>query len=539
MGSRTPYDVCVIGSGAAGGVMAKELAQGGAETLLIEAGPRIAMKELRSHAWPYELPYRGLRGERQAPLYPAELTKAISYDTRDEVSVDRIRVVGGRTVHWNAVCLRFAEADFRERTREGIEEDWPISYNELAPYYDRVETMVGVTGTREGLEILPDGKFLKPLRLRCSEQILKGACEKLGYRLIPTRKALLTEPYDGRPACHYCGHCMDGCDVEAIFNTATAMIPKAERTGHFTLRADTLARELLVDRRGQVRAVSVIDRITKKEEEIKARIFVVSCATIESARLLLNSRSRMFPEGLANSSGLVGRHLGGHINCSYLGYLESLVGTKSINRDGATDHALIPRFNMNDKKRGYVGGFHYQMQYAGFMFPHHARHLAGFGPGFKREVRNLQPGFINIGGWGKVLARPENRVTVDPNRPDAYGIPIPVIHFNFCENDRALWRDMCSKAEEILHAAGVRRLIQATPRPVGFTSHEVGTVRMGHDPVKSVLNPYCRSHDVRNLFVVDTSCFVTFPEKNPTHTIMALAVRTAEYIRRQRSRGEL
>ena len=539
MSSRNSYDVCVIGSGAAGGVMAKELAEGGANILLLEAGPRIEMRELRSHAWPYELRYRGLRGERQASLYPPELTKAISYNTREDIAVDRIRVVGGRTVHWNAVCLRFAARDFRERSLEGTEEDWPITYPELAPYYDRVEQMIGVTGSREGLEIVPDGHYLKPLRLRCSERILKRACEKMGYHLIPARKATLTEPYDGRPACHYCGHCMDGCDVDAIFNTATAMIPKAERTGRFTLRANTLARKLLVNAAGQVRAVSVIDRETLKEEAIEARIFVVSCATIESARLLLNSSSEKFPNGLANSSDRVGRYLHGHLHCSFLSYLDGLVGTRPSNQDGATDHSLIPRSIAHPKKRNYAGGFQYQMQYSGFMFPHHARHLSGFGKGLKREVRILQPGFLNMGGWGKVLARPENRVTVDPNRRDAYGIPIPVIHFRFCENDRNLWKDMATRAEEILHQAGARQLFQIHSQPMGFTSHEVGTARMGHDPTKSVLNSYCQAHDVRNLFVVDGSCFVTFPEKNPTLTIMALALRTAEYIRRQRSQGEL
>ena len=194
MKSQTPYDICIIGSGAAGGVMAKELAEAGAETILVEAGPRIEIHELRPHAWPYRLRYRGLRGERQARLYPPELTEAISYKTREQVTVDRIRVVGGRTIHWNAVCLRFAERDFREKTYEGVEEDWPLSYRELAPFYDRIERMIGVTGSREGLEILPDGNFLKPLHLRCSEKIVQAASRKLGYRMIPIRKALLTEP---------------------------------------------------------------------------------------------------------------------------------------------------------------------------------------------------------------------------------------------------------------------------------------------------------------------------------------------------------
>lgn len=539
MKSQIPYDVCVIGSGAAGGVVAKELAEAGAETILIEAGPRVDIQELRPHAWPYQLRYRGLQRERQSSLYPPELTEAISYKTRDRVSVDRIRVVGGRTIHWNAVCLRFAERDFREKTFEGIEEDWPLSYEELAPFYDRIEQMIGVTGSKEGLEILPDGKFLKPLHLRCSEKIVQAASQKLGYKMIPIRKALLTEPHDGRPACHFCGHCMEGCDVGAIFNTATAMLPKAQQTGRFTLRAGTLARKLKVDTEGRIQSVSVVDHETRIEERVRAKIFIVCCASIESARLLLNSHSEKFPNGLANSSDRVGRYLHGHSTCAINSYLEELTGAPPSNEDGAMDHAYIPRNNMDDRERSFTGGYGFQTQYGGFMFPHHARHLQGFGQGFKKDVRFLQPGFFQMGGFGKILAQPKNRVTVDPNKLDAFGIPIPVINFTFSENDQALWSDMCIRAEEILHKAGVRRSIRPGSGLAGFASHEVGTVRMGSDPKKSVLNSYCQAHDVKNLFVVDGSCFVTSPEKNPTLTIMALALRAVDYICRSQERGEL
>ena len=323
---------------------------------------------------------------------------------------------------------------------------------------------------------------------------------------------------------------MDGCDVGAIFTVPNSMIPKALKTGNFTLISQKLARELLTDREGRVRAVSVVDTTTHKEEEIRAKLFAVCCATIESARLLLNSRSPRFPNGLANSSGLVGCYLTGHVTASILGYLEELVGTAPVNNDGANDHSYIARFNLDGKKRGYVGGYGYQMQFASFMYPHHARYLKGFGKSFKEQVRYLQPGFFHMGGFGKVIARRENRVTVDPSRPDAYGVPIPVIHFRFTDNDRALWKDMKDRAEEILHEARCRLIINGDSEPSGFASHEAGTARMGNDPRTSVLNSFCQAHDVKNLFVVDGSCFTTFPEKNPTLTIMALAVRAARYI---------
>jgi choline dehydrogenase-like flavoprotein len=237
------FDVCVIGSGPAGGVLSKELAEAGAKVVLLEAGRVAKPEEYHYHAWPYEFANR----KKPTPGYPSEVTSALRYENSDKIFVDRIRVVGGRSIHWNANCFRFSERDFRARSMEGVEEDWPISYQELAPYYSYVEKMIGVTGTREGLDVLPDGEYLRPLKLRCSEHIVGRACRKMGIRLIPTRKAVLTEPYDGRPQCHYCGNCMDGCDIGAIFSVPNSMLPKARRTGNFTLMQNKLARELLTD----------------------------------------------------------------------------------------------------------------------------------------------------------------------------------------------------------------------------------------------------------------------------------------------------
>jgi len=530
----TIYDVCVIGSGPAGGVLSKELAEAGAKVALVEAGRAMTAEDFHFHAWPYEFPKR----RKPFPYYPSEVTQAIRYEDSDPIGVDRIRAVGGRSIHWNAVCLRFAERDFREKSLEGVEDDWPLSYRELAPFYAYVEKMIGVTGSRDGLEIVPDGEYLRPLKFRCSEQIVKRACDKMGIPMIPARKAVLTEPYDGRPPCHYCGHCMEGCDVGAIFTVPNSMFPKARKTGNFTLLANKLAREILVDREGKVRAVSVIDTVSRKEEEVRARVFAVCCASIESARLLLNSRSPQFPNGLANSSDCVGRYLHGHVTVDLTGYLEELAGAAPVNNDGATDHSYIPRFNLDGRSRPYKGGYHYQVQYSSFMFPRHAQYLKGFGRSFKQQVRYWQPGFFQMGGFGKVVARPENRVTVDRSRVDAYGIPIPVVRFRFGENDVALWKDMKEKAEEILHAARTQ-LVRSEQHPTGFASHEVGTVRMGSDPRTSVLNAFCQAHEVKNLFVVDGSCFATFPEKNPTLTIMALAVRAARYMTSEVKKGNL
>ncbi len=531
------YDVCVIGSGAAGGIVTKELCEAGAKIILLEAGEEVQPSRFRSHCWPYELEFRGYRAEKQALFYPRDLQGSFRSESLEGVSVDRIRVLGGRTLHWNAVVLRYSASDLRERTIHGIEEDWPISYEELAPYYERVERTIGVCGNDDHLDVLPAGSsYMPPPPFRCSEEILKREAAKVGIPVIPVRKALLTRPYDNRPPCHYCGHCMDGCDVSAIFSTPGSMLPKARKTGNLTLRQNALAREILVNREGRARAVSVIDRNTKKEEEIKARVFVVCCATVESARLLLNSRSSPhFRTGLANSSGVVGRYLSGHIGDSVYVYLKELEGRAPSNLDGCLDHAFIPRFNTS----GPEGAFDFQVNYAGFMFPYQAYKVSGYGSSFKKAVRDMQPGFLMLGGFGKVSAQPENRITVDSSKPDVYGIPIAVMHFAYSDLDKSVYKEMRKAVDDLCGQLKGQVTKPLGERPGGFASHEVGTVRMGKDPRTSALNSYCQSHDVRNLFVTDGSAFTTSSEKNPTLTIMALSLRAADYITEQRRLGVL
>jgi choline dehydrogenase-like flavoprotein len=536
------FDVCIIGSGAAGGVMAKELCEGGAKVVMLEAGREVPQWEFLSHKWPYEMPYRGLRGEKQAPFYQGDISKSIAYADSDDVGVDRVRVLGGRTLHWNAVTLRYAPRDFKESSLQGVEEDWPLSYEELEPYYDRIEQIIGVCGNDDHLEILPAGKhYLPPIPWRCSEHILKRATSAMGIPLIAVRKAVLTKPYDSRPPCHYCGHCMDGCDVASIFTTPDCMLPKARATGNFTLRQNALAREILVDSEGVAKAVSFIDTETRTEQQVKAHIVVVCCSTVESARLLLNSRSPKYPMGLANSNGVVGHHLHGHLGDSVSIYLEELEGKKPFNQDGATDHVYVPRYNqlLDKDKSDCVGGWGIQVNFSGYMFPHHANSLPGYGFAFKERVRRMQPGYLFLGSFAKVASRHENYVTVDPNRLDAHGIPTPVVHFRFSENDRALWQASNQSMLQILSHLKGRVFPSFGKAPSGFASHEVGTVRMGKDPRTSVLNSYCQARDVKNLFVTDGSCFTTSSEKNPTLTIMALSLRAAQYIKEQRRRGEL
>lgn len=520
--------------------MAKELSEGGAKVVMLEAGQEVPLADFMSHDWPYELPYRGMRGEKQKYFHQGDVSSSIRYENCDQVSMDRLRVLGGRTVHWNAVTLRYAARDFKARTIDGVEEDWPLSFEELAPYYERVEQLIGVCGQDDHLEILPGGKhYLPPIPWRCSEHILHRTTKAMGIPLISVRKAVLTVPYDNRPPCHYCGHCMDGCDVGAVYNSAVAMIPKAKATGNFTLRQNALAREILVDREGLARAVSFVNTQTKTEEQVKAKIVVVCCATVESPRLFLNSRSPQYPNGLANSNGIVGRYLHGHLTDGADMYLKELEGTAPRNQDGATDHVYIPRYNQLFGKKDYAGGWGFQVNFSSYMFPHHASRLHGYGKAYKAHVREMQPGYLMIGSFGKVESRPENYISVDPNLKDEDGIPIPVVHFRFSENDAALWRDSIRSIGEICTNLKAQWFPNYGHAPQGFASHEVGTIRMGRDPKTSVLNSFCQSRDVKNVFVTDGSCFTTSSEKNPTLTIMALSLRAADYIKEQRRRGEL
>lgn len=523
--------------------MAKELTAAGADTVLLEAGARGRLEDLHIHDWAYELPKHGFGFFKQASLYPEDVRSSIEY-RGDRVSADRIRTLGGRTFHWNAVTLRFSKDDFRERSLHGIEDDWPITYEEIAPFYSYAEREMHVFGTRENLDVLPDGDFVaESPRLRCSESLAKRNIARLGIKLIPVRKAVLLKSRKGRGACHFCGHCMDVCDVRAVWSSDVTVIPEAMATGKLTLKTNALAREILVGKDGLASGVSFINRVTGKEETISARVVVLGCGAVESPRLLLNSKSEKYPNGLANSNDLVGRYFSGHINTGATAYLKDLVGKNTWAGDGMTDHAYIPRYNHTRGhtrgKKDYVGGWGMQMNYASYAQAYQAKSVGGFGADYKRRVRDLQPAMFQIGAWGKGEHRFDNRITVDPNKKDKHGIPIPIVTFNWGENDLKLFREMRDGLYEVIDACNPELVLRGSDTPGGFASHEVGSCRMGVDPKRSVLNAYNQSHEVKNLFVVDGSSFTTFSEKNPTLTIAALSVRAARYIAERRKRGEL
>jgi choline dehydrogenase-like flavoprotein len=530
--ARTKYDVCVIGSGAAGGALASKLARSGVKVCLVEGGPRREPSKLNSHSWPYERKPLGV------PPVAVDQKKEPYEVIGDDIGIMRARVFGGRTTHWNAVALRFSRDDFREWSAAGIEEDWPISYDEIAPYYDEAERLMVVCGSKENLEVLPDGQFIRPLKLRCSEHILRRASRKLGLDVIPVRKALASEPGHGRAPCHFCGHCMMGCGVSAIYNTAEHAIPHGLASGNLEARIGWMAHELLANDEGRIRAARIVRTYGQEEDEIEASVFALCCGNIETPRLLLMSKSSRFPNGLANNADNVGRYLHGHVIGQTIGYLRDLAGLKPFNQDGAIDHAYIPRFKPY-RKVDFTGGYGFQLNIRSYMYPMHAREMTGYGAEWKKRVRELQPAHTILAAYGKVIAQRENRVVLHDSRTDANGLPIPVVHFKWHANEWAQFDDMRQVARDVYDQAGVEFLFHPNDKPIGFASHEVGCTRMGKDPRTSVLNAKSQAWEVPNLFVTDGSSFTTFPEKNPTLTITALSLRAADSIVEMKRRGEL
>src|SRR5215470_9191444 len=319
--TRSPktYDVCVIGSGAGGGMAAKVLSEGGLNVVMLEAGPQVyPEKDYKMLMWPYELPHRGAGvGGRASENFSEFLAPNGAWEIEGEPYSSapgsdfqwfRSRIVGGRTNHWGRIALRFAPVDFKSNSRDGLGDDWPITYEDLAPYYDKTEAYIGVFGTMENVSSAPDGVFLPPPKPRCAELAIKKACDKLNIICIPSRLAVLTKPLNGRIPCHYCGQCGRGCVTASNFSSSQVLLPPAMATGRLTLITGAMAREILVGTDGKATSVSYIDKATKSERRVDARAVVVAASACESARLLLNSRSSQFPNGLANSSGTVGRY---------------------------------------------------------------------------------------------------------------------------------------------------------------------------------------------------------------------------------------
>ncbi len=563
MASQPVYDVIVVGSGAAGGIAAYVLTMKGLNVLCLEAGRMIdPAKDFYTHKFPYEWPYRG----KGKPGQYGKLSQGMGWKIKEwtdhlytipeedpyalapgaKFTWTRLRAVGGRTLLWGRGCDRFGPLDFKAKSmQDGWGEDWPISYEDVAPYYDRVEALIGVSGSSEEVFNTPSGKnLLPPFRPRCGEMLIKKGAAKLGIKVLPKPLAVLSQPYDGRPACHYCGACNFGCDTRSRYSALEVLIPKLQSRQNFTLRTNAAVHTVLMDYAtgptGKARGVTYIDTQNKQECVAYGKAVVLAASLVESVRILFNSKNREFPQGLANSSGVLGRYLMEHVAFNDIeGFLPQLAGRPTTNDDGPGESCLyIPRHNYGHKdQKKFLRGWRLDFYTGCGMGAGPGAGLPGFGFAYKRKIKELYPAAVSMGGYGEGLAFPSNYVEIDPDGlRDRLGIPQVRFHTN-AEYDHAfaILDEMYGQIGEILRASGaeVFPYKKVTPYPLGSVTHEAGGCRMGDDPRTSVLDKLCRCHDVKNLFVVDAGCFVTHPEKQITHTIMALAYRATDYLAEQ------
>jgi glucoside 3-dehydrogenase (cytochrome c) catalytic subunit len=566
MARKIIYDAIIVGSGATGGWAAKELAEKGMRVIVLEAGRKVdPEKEFTEHKWPYEVKYRGQLGNgaafgaRQPVQSKCYACNEYShqffvddldnpYTTADRKPFDWIRgrQVGGRTITWGRQSYRLSDYELKAASRDGFGDDWPISYAELAPYYDRVEQFIGVSGNYENIPNLPDGKFQPGMKLTCGEWMLKKAIEKRwkDRRLTIGRAAILTRSLNGRAACHYCGHCDRGCSTSSYFSSPGSTLPAAAKTGRMTLRPNAVASHIIIDpKTGKAAGVAFIDQNTKKAAEVFGRIVLLCASTIESTRLLMNSATREQPEGLGNSSGALGHYLMDHIFQISVGGIVPAVAEYPYNyEDGRANGIYIPKFrNVGERHPKFIRGYGIQGGVSRGMLPTTMRSIPGFGSEFKKLVREAKdPATFWMGAWGEMLPRKENRVTINKDKKDAWGIPIAHIECSHGDNERAMASDAYEQLQEMAREARFEALYSspflATP---GLCIHEVGTARMGSDPKTSVLNSFNQSWDVKNLFVTDGAAFVSQGCQNPTLTMMALTVRACDYIVDQSKKGNL
>jgi choline dehydrogenase-like flavoprotein len=551
--SEKVYDALVVGSGASGSWVAKELTEQGMQVLMLEAGPpRLPTRDFTEHVWPYQLKYRGFGDQRK--LMEEQTVQRLCYAC-DEHSHQffvndhenpytfppdkpfmwiRGRQVGGKTFCWARESYRYSDYEFKAASRDGYGEDWPISYKELEPYYDKVESFIGVSGSREGLEQMPDGKFLPPMNLSCGSLLAKKIIEeKFGWRVMPDRVANLTVPLNGRPACHYCNECQRGCFTASYFNSPTVTLPAAWRTGRLTLVSDAVVSHILTNDEGRATGVHYIERTSHKHREAHAKIVVLAASALESTRILLNSTPRRFPNGVGNSRGVLGHYLMDHFTLEGAGGIMPSLKAAQREPTGNPCGFLIAKYTNvgSSRNKNFLRGYRFDGDGSQELYGH-AFSTPGFGSEFRRKVRQESPYYFGMMAQGECLPRYDNYVTLDPQKKDAWGIPVLHIQASYGENEHAMAKYMRQDVLEILDAMKLEN-----PKPpradlslFGKNIHECGTARMGNDPRTSVVNRFNQIHDVKNVFVTDGASFVTQGCYEPTLTIMAISARAADYI---------
>jgi choline dehydrogenase-like flavoprotein len=555
------YDVIVVGSGASGGWAAKRLAEAGVSVALVEAGRPHRAEDFREHRRPFDLPYANLTREtlrrtrpRQTDCYACTEYNADWFvnDIEEPYTTPadkpfswqgRLRLVGGRTNVWARQSYRLSEQDLKGRSFDGEGEDWPLSYDDLAPYYSLVEDYVGISGQAEGVPELPDGQFLPPMPMTCAETRLRARVKRtLGHTITIGRTANLTRPLNGRSACHYCGPCERGCVTRSYFNSALTMVPDALATAKCALVTNAMVYQVMMDAdHRKATGIRYVDRVTHEVRELKARAVVLCAQALESVRILLNSATRQQPTGLGNSSGVLGKYLMDHlwVAVGAQGEFPDFPQAFSLDRAERPNALYVIRFRntmSGPRSTRFVRGYGFQ---GGERVAPDWR-KPGFGAEWVRSVRSGVP-TIQINGFGECLPYASNYVEIDPGTVDVFGIPVLRIHMAWGVNEKAMIPDMAESAAEMLDAAGAANIrpFMVPDRQPGYGIHELGIARMGANPRTSVLNQFQQAHDIGNLFVMDGSGFASGACQNPTLTIMALAVRSTDFLLGEMKRGNI
>lgn len=541
------HPVIVIGSGAAGGMAAWNLTRQGIPVLMLDAGTKFDRAKFWTHVTPWESRARRARGEKPLDFFLD--TKEQPYLTPEGRPFQLIRVWGhgGKTNAWGRVSLRYSDLDFTGPSRDGWEIPWPIRYADIAPYYDKVDQLIGVCGGDDDSDSLPGSKFfLPPPGPRCAERLLQGAGTRLHMPIVAGRRANATKPIPGVAPCHYCGACGRGCDTASFFCSADHLLPPALSTKKLTVKSNAVAARILVDDKGLANGVQYFDRLTGAEQRVYAKVIVVAASCVDSTRVLLNSRSERYPNGIGNGSDVIGRYLCEQIRVHARGFMPSLYDSGYKQDWGiGGEHIYMPRFNHRDgHKRDYLRGFGMQFWNTGSQgvgLPAYERTIPGFGASLKKEVKRRYPAWVELHPFGETLSYAHNRITVDPSKTDRYGVPLMKIDYQIGDNERKMAEHMSDTIEALAHEAGVE-LVDYKRGELdsnGSAIHEHATCRMGDDPKRSALNKFNQMHEVKNVFVVDGSAFTTASEKNPTITILALAWRATDYLGEEIKKGNL
>jgi len=560
------YDVCIVGSGAGGGMAAYVLANAGIKVLLLEAGaPYDPAKNVTQLKWPWESPRRGASttfrpfGDFDASYGGWEIDGE-PYTRKNDTKFDwfRSRMVGGRTNHWGRISLRFGPKDFKRKSIDGLGEDWPISYEDVAPYYDKIDKLIGIFGTNENIPNEPDGIFLPPPKPRLHELFVKDSGNSLNIPVIPSRLSILTKSLPdnkNRGACFFCSQCNRGCTVYGDFSSSSVLVNPALQTGNVDIITNAMVREVLVNDKGIATGVSYVNRLDLSEYEVNAKIVILAASAGESARLLLNSKSTRFPTGLANSSGVIGKYLHDSTGVAMGGIIPKLLGRKRYNEDGVGGLHVYTPWWLDNKKLDFPRGYHIEY-WGGMGMPSYGfgfgiqnlngkfldrngktKEAGGYGVSLKDDYRYFYGANVGMAGRGEAVAREENYCEIDPTTVDKFGIPVLRFHYKWSDFEINQAKHMQETFKEIFHNMGAEITwgIKGKDENYGLEApgriiHEVGTVRMGNDPKKSALNKFNQAHDCKNLFVVDGGPFVSQADKNPTWTILALSMRASEYI---------